>query len=216
MIDLHTHSILSDGELLPTELAHRAEVAGYEAIAITDHVDASNMDTIIAQLLKVSNELKGSVKIKIIPGIEITHVPPSQIGTMVREARALGAKIIVAHGESIVEPVARGTNRAAIKACVDILAHPGLIKESDVKLASENSVMLEITSRRGHSITNGHVASMAKRFNAKMVLNTDSHSPSDLISEFVAKEVVLGAGLNSSDYKLLKKHSKELLRKAYS
>ncbi len=215
MIDLHTHSILSDGELLPTELVRRAEIAGYEAIAITDHVDASNIDIVIAQLVKLSKELNGRVKTRIIPGVEITHVPPKQIGAMVREARELGAKIVVAHGESIVEPVAKGTNRAAIKAYVDILSHPGLIKEADVKLAAENSVMLEITCRRGHSITNGHVAYMAKRFDAKMVLNTDTHSPSDLISESMAKEIVLGAGLNSNDYKILNNNSKELLKKSF-
>ncbi len=42
MIDLHTHSFFSDGELIPSELIRRAEAIGYKAIAITDHVDSSN------------------------------------------------------------------------------------------------------------------------------------------------------------------------------
>ena len=46
MVDLHTHSLLSDGQLLPSELVRRAEVRGYEAIAITDHVDFSNIDLV--------------------------------------------------------------------------------------------------------------------------------------------------------------------------
>ena len=37
---LHTYTIFSDGELLPAELARRAKVAGYRAIAITNHADA--------------------------------------------------------------------------------------------------------------------------------------------------------------------------------
>jgi len=37
MIDLHTHSLFSDGELIPSELVSRAAAAGYRAIAITDH-----------------------------------------------------------------------------------------------------------------------------------------------------------------------------------
>jgi Histidinol phosphatase and related hydrolases of the PHP family len=41
MIDLHTHSIFSDGELIPAELTRRAAVAGYRAMAITDHGDFS-------------------------------------------------------------------------------------------------------------------------------------------------------------------------------
>ena len=44
MIDLHTHSILSDGELLPSELARRAQVEGYRIIGISDHADPSNLD----------------------------------------------------------------------------------------------------------------------------------------------------------------------------
>jgi len=43
MIDLHTHSLLSDGELLPLELARRARVKGYTVLGITDHVDATNI-----------------------------------------------------------------------------------------------------------------------------------------------------------------------------
>ena len=45
-IDLHMHSIFSDGELLPSEIARRASVLNHEAIAITDHVDASNIDCV--------------------------------------------------------------------------------------------------------------------------------------------------------------------------
>ena len=45
-IDLHMHSLFSDGELLPSELARRALKLNHEAIAITDHVDWSNVETI--------------------------------------------------------------------------------------------------------------------------------------------------------------------------
>ena len=68
MIDLHTHSLLSDGELLPSELVRRAETAGYKAIAITDHSDASNLDFVIERIVNVCNELKGS-GIPVIPGV---------------------------------------------------------------------------------------------------------------------------------------------------
>ena len=50
MIDLHTHSLFSDGELLPSELVRRAEVIGYQAVAITDHADSSNLDWIIPRI----------------------------------------------------------------------------------------------------------------------------------------------------------------------
>ena len=56
-IDLHTHSLLSDGELVPSELARRAEKLGHAAIAITDHVDLSNIEFVVPQIAKVAAEL---------------------------------------------------------------------------------------------------------------------------------------------------------------
>ena len=40
------HSLFSDGELLPSEIARRAQVLNHETIAITDHVDSSNLEAI--------------------------------------------------------------------------------------------------------------------------------------------------------------------------
>ncbi|MDR2861125.1 MAG: histidinol phosphate phosphatase domain-containing protein, partial [Syntrophobacterales bacterium] len=124
MIDLHTHSFFSDGELLPSELVQRAAEKGYQAIAITDHADLSNIDFVIPRITKVCQQMQKLETIRVIPGIELTHVPPAHIADLVREGRLLGAKIIVVHGETIVEPVAEGTNRAAVMAGIDILAHP--------------------------------------------------------------------------------------------
>jgi putative hydrolase len=81
-IDFHIHSIFSDGSLIPSELARRAQVLNYEAIAITDHVDFSNIESIIPSIVKVSNELNKKLEVKVIPGVEITHVPPSSISKL--------------------------------------------------------------------------------------------------------------------------------------
>ena len=135
MIDLHTHTIFSDGELIPSELARRAVSMGYKALAITDHMDHSNIDLIIPRIVKAVRMLKDIMPITVLPGAEITHVPPSLIPDIVKEARRLGAQIVIVHGETIVEPVVEGTNSAAIEAGVDILAHPGLISEDDLSEA---------------------------------------------------------------------------------
>ena len=74
MIDLHTHSIFSDGELIPSELAQRAYAAGYEAIAITDHADHSNLDFIIPRIIKVCLKITEKGNITVFPGIELTHI----------------------------------------------------------------------------------------------------------------------------------------------
>ena len=182
MIDLHTHSFLSDGVLIPSELVRRAKVAGYTAIAVTDHVDHSNIEGVLAGLVKVAGVLNRYWDIFVIPGVEITHVPLQVFGELAKYARKKGAGIVVAHGESPVEPVITGTNRTAILAGVDILAHPGKITEEDAVLAREKGVYLEITSRRGHNITNQNVFDTAQKTGAKMVLNTDAHTPEDLLS----------------------------------
>lgn len=211
MIDLHTHSIFSDGVLIPSELARRAQVLGIKAMAITDHGDASNLDFIIPRIVAVSEELNVVNEIKIMSGIELTHVPPDQIASLAQRARSLGAKIIVVHGETIVEPVAPGTNQAALNADIDILAHPGLITEQDAATAAEKGICLEITARKGHSLTNGHVAKMGKKHGAKMLLNTDSHHPSDLITAEFARLVALGAGLSAKDFDQMQENARALL-----
>ena len=211
MMDLHTHSLFSDGELLPSELVRRAEVIGYRVVAITDHADSSNLDWIIPRLVHVCRDLNTHGPVRVIPGIELTHLPPALIGPLTVQARGLGAQIVLVHGETIVEPVPPGTNRRAIEAGVDILAHPGLITDEEVALAREQKVFLEITSRKGHSLTNGHVARMAQKWGASLVLNTDSHSPEDLIPREKALKVAMGAGLRPDDFERMLENSLQIL-----
>ncbi len=213
LIDLHTHSIFSDGELIPFELAHRLEVLGYGAVAITDHADTSNLEYIVSNLSKAAHDWNKIKKnIKLIPGVELTHVPPELIAPLAKRARSLGAKIIVMHGETLVEPVAPGTNLAALQADIDILAHPGLITEKEVELAKRQGIYLEISGRAGHSFSNGHVAKLAKKIGAKLVLSSDSHAPGDFMDKKMAKNVALGAGLTESDFTEMLKNAWEILK----
>lgn len=214
MIDLHTHTLFSDGELIPAEMTRRAAVAGYRAIALTDHGDLSNFDLIIPRIVRVAADLGRAWGLTVVPGIELTHIPPADIAEAAAEARSLGARLVVCHGETIAEPVAPGTNRAAIEAGIDILSHPGLISSEDASLAAARGVCLEITTRKGHSLTNGHVAKMALQAGAKMVVNTDSHGPSDLVTLAHARKVALGAGLSEEQFEQCRRNSEELVRKA--
>jgi putative hydrolase len=214
MIDLHTHTFFSDGELVPSELIRRAEAIGYKAIAITDHVDASNIDLVVPRIVSAIKQIRGYISIEVLPGAEITHAPPQSIPDLVKEARQLGAQIVVVHGETLVEPVAPGTNRAAIEAETDILAHPGLISEEDLLLAKEKGVTLEITSRKGHSLSNGYVAKEAMRYGVRLCLNTDSHSPSDLITEELALKILSGSGIEKSRIASVFENSKTIIEKA--
>jgi len=198
MIDLHTHSTFSDGELIPSELVRRAVVKGYKAIAITDHVDFTNIEHVLSCVKNVKS-LEEDYDIRIFTGVELTHVPPGKMPSLVEKARQLGAEIIVVHGETTVEPVPEGTNHTALSLDIDILAHPGLITLEDAQKAKDNGICLEITSRNGHNRTNGHVARMAKETGAALTVNTDSHAPGDLITDEVAFQIALGAGLDEKE-----------------
>jgi len=216
MIDLHTHTVFSDGEVIPAELIRRAAVAGYQALAITDHADQSNLELLLSNLVGVVGELGQANNLQVLTGLELTHVPPRMINDCVLKARKLGAQIVVVHGETIVEPVAGGTNRAAIEAKVDILSHPGLISDVDVQLAAKNGVHLEITTRKGHSLTNGHVAQLARKYGAKLVINNDAHAPGDLMSLEMACKVAQGAGMSNDEVVQARQNSAALVARAAS
>ncbi len=212
MIDLHTHSLLSDGALLPSELVRRAYTIGYKAIGIADHADISNIDFIVPRIVKSSRALTSS-KIKVIPGIELTHVPPKDFRCLIKYARANGIKLVIVHGETIVEPVIPGTNACALECDIDILAHPGLITLKDAKTAAKRGICLELTAKTGHSLANGHVARMACEAKARLILNTDTHIPENLITRDTAISIILGCGLTKAQARAVFKNSSELLKK---
>jgi len=198
MYDLHTHTTFSDGVLIPAESARRAQIDGYAGMAFTDHADESNYMHILENQLRFKEQFNAeSDDFKVIVGLELTHVRPSQIGKLVEKARAAGADLVVVHGETIVEPVAEGTNMASVEAGVDILAHPGLITDDVIKKGIEKGVFFEVTTRKGHSITNGHVVKRVLELGGELVVNNDYHAPGDRVSLEMAKKILAGAGLDS-------------------
>lgn len=214
MIDLHTHSLFSDGELIPAELTRRAAHAGYRAIAITDHADRSMFDLVIPRVLRVAGDLGNAWGLTVLAGIELTHIPPAEIAAAAVEARSFGAQIIVCHGETLVEPVAPGTNRAALEADIDVLSHPGLITVEEAQLAAKRGICLELSARKGHSLSNGHVARTTLAVGAKLVINSDAHAPGDLVPLELARKVALGAGLNEEQFQQCRRNAEELVAKA--
>lgn len=63
-IDLHTHSVFSDGTMTPTELVHHAKKSGLSAISLTDHdcVDG------VAEAINAGQK----TGVEVIPGIEFS------------------------------------------------------------------------------------------------------------------------------------------------
>ncbi|HIP62986.1 MAG TPA: histidinol phosphate phosphatase domain-containing protein [Archaeoglobus profundus] len=210
MIDLHIHSIFSDGELIPMEIISRMHYLGNEGLAITDHVDFSNLSLVLNNLRKLT-DFRDDYELDVLFGVEITHVPPNLIGRAVELAWKEGAEIVIVHGETIVEPVKEGTNYMAVQEEIDILAHPGLIDLETAELAKENGVFLEISARKGHSLTNGHVAKIAIEVGCDLVINTDAHSPNDFITTDLAIKILKGAGVE--DYKEVLENPRKIIKK---
>jgi histidinol phosphatase-like PHP family hydrolase len=213
MIDLHTHTLFSDGVLLPSELVYRAKAKGYTAIALTDHGDFSLFDFVIPRIKRLTAELTKNYGLRVFSGIEITYVPPKLIKKAVAYCRKLGAEIVVIHGETPAETVPPGTNRAAALSGADIIAHPGYITEDVVKLAKINNVCLEITTRNGHNKGNPHVARLAKKIGAKLVLNTDTHLPENLLTHQILMKTLKASGLNMKDFDIMQKNAKKIIRR---
>ena len=216
LFDFHTHTFLSDGVLSPIELMRRAAANGYTAMAVTDHAGINDQERVLEILVKECAEATENMGITVVPGVELTHVPPHRIGEAARRAKANGARIVLVHGETIKEPVAKGTNRAALESPdVDILVHPGMITEEEADIARQAGIYLELSARAGHSLTNGHVARTAMAVGANLVVDSDGHAPGDLLTEELARQIVIGAGLTEEEFtSILETNPMALLAKA--
>ncbi len=210
--DFHCHTNLSDGSLTAIELLRRAHHAGYKAVAITDHVGQGSLQRLLAELTHDCALARKHWNILAIPGVELTHLPAEAIAETARQAKALGAWIVVVHGQTTAEPVEKNTDISALQCPdVDILAHPGLITLEEAKLAAANNIFLELSARKGHCLSNGHVANIARQAGAKLLVNSDTHEPDDLLSAELALNVARGAGLNLKECNQVLKTNPKLL-----
>ena len=177
------------------ELVRRAYVLGDRAVAITDHVDFTNIEHVLLSQMRIKGNIGWDIVVLV--GVELTHIPVDKIPRLASKARELGAEIVVGHGETPVEPVEEGTNRAYIECGdVDILAHPGKLNVEDAEKARDAGVFLELTSRHGHKKGNRDVAGAALKAKAKMLVDTDAHAPEDLITQRQAYRIALDSGLD--------------------
>jgi len=215
VFDFHTHTFHSDGALVPIELIRRAIVRGYECIGIADHVSVGNVSAVLPAVIAECRLAEEHWDIRAVAGVELTHIPPAAIADIAGQARELGAELIVVHGETPVEPVPPGTNLAALRCPeVDILAHPGPIDEELAGLAARNGIFLEISARAGHSLANGAVVSAGRRAGSLFLVNSDTHGPSDLLTDEIQRRTALGAGLSEQEAEIvLNENPRRLLEK---
>ena len=215
IIDFHMHTHMSDGQLGYAELVARAIDQGYTVMGITDHTDSGNFDIITDSVLSFVEKTRVHYgdNISIIAGVELTHICPTEISSLTDRARKKGISLVIVHGQTISEPVMSGTNIAAIEAYVDILAHPGFITLEEATLAAKNNVHLEITASKNHSMTNGHVAKIAKEANANLVIDSDFHAITGFLSKKKIEDIIYGLGLSAYDFDKIIENNKLLAAK---
>jgi putative hydrolase len=198
--DFHTHTFYSDGVLSAIELIRRVAVEGYSAIGIADHIGFGGVERVVQEIAADCAVASEHWDIEAFAGVELTHVPPPAIAELAARARAAGAAFVAVHGETLVEPVQEGTNRAALSSPdVDYLCHPGLITPEEAELAVQHGIFLEITARWGHCLTNGHVARVAREVGARLLVGSDAHAPGDFLTPEFAEQVLAGAGLDADE-----------------
>ena len=197
--DFHAHTYLTDGQSSATDMWRHSDRLLHRAQAITDHLSLEDPAPLLARLHQEARAWEGSPLVTLV-GVEISMVPPRRIADVARAARRAGAEIVIVHGETPVEPVPEGTNRAALEAPeVDLLAHPGLLTEADATLARDHAKVLELSARRGHSLCNGRVAQRALAASVDLVVDSDAHSPEQLVTHEMAQRIAAGAGLGVAE-----------------
>ena len=218
-IDFHNHTTISDGRLAPLQVLQRALELDFGAVALTDHADQNNVESIVEKILKAEEQARGLPafrQLTILPGVELTLVEPSEIASVAHRAKQAGARLVLVHGETAAGwGGAPGTNDAAAQCPdVDILAHPGYISEEAARYAAENNVFVELSGREVYSPTNDHIATVARHAGCKLLVNSDSHYPEQMLTLPRAEKVAHEAGLSEDElYRALITNPEELLER---
>lgn len=215
MIDCNVHTSVSDGRLTPSEAATRARASGCRAVIFTDHADAATLERVIAELSRAARDSLFE-DVDVFVGVELTFVPPPLLADNVVRARKLGAQFIAVHGETLLDPVPRGANLAAIESGADMLAHPGLLSHEEAALAAERGVHLELSLRAGHSLANGLVAALTRQHGAKLLVNSGAHDAGDFLPAELRRAAALGAGLTQEEYEQTRANARELVGRMLS
>ncbi|MBC7355251.1 MAG: histidinol phosphate phosphatase domain-containing protein [Desulfomicrobiaceae bacterium] len=199
--DLCLHSCLSDGRSTPAAMLARAHMLGLRAVALAEHADKTTIARVLERIRELAGAYSALWDLVVVPAVELTGVPPAALAEEVLRARALGADLVLVHGEGMGETAAPGTNLAAIEAGADILAHPGLMGETEAARAAQTKTALMLTARPGHCLANGHVWRLARHYGAPVVVTSGAHQEGELLGPGGLRAVALGAGMEEREWR---------------
>jgi DNA polymerase (family X) len=197
--DCHTHTTTSDGKNSIEEMARAAKDKGYGYIAITEHSQALRIaggldeKALAAHLHRIDEANRRVNGIRILKGIEVDILGDGTLdlkNDILKECEVVIASVHSRFNLSekeMTERIIRGIKNRY----VNILGHPTgrLILEREpyrvdlekvIKVASEEGVSMEINAHPKRLDLNDIHTRMAKDMGAKLIINTDAHSISQL------------------------------------
>jgi len=214
--DLHIHSTYSDGDLSIEKIAELAREMGYSYIGISDHsVSAKYARGLDIETLKKKNreidELnkKFNGKPYILKSAEIDILSDGKLDYPDEILKSLDIVIGAVH-QGFKKEVTKRIMRAMESPYVDIIAHPTgrLIGsregytvdiEKIMDYAAKTNTVLEINAYYERLDLNDINAKTANERGVKLVINTDTHSPSMLEQMIFGVGVARRAGLRKED-----------------
>ncbi len=117
-VEMHCHTVASDGDMQPEELVQRAVDRGYKAICLTDHNTASNVSATVAYGKKYGLIVVGGIEwttfwghLTVIGGnsdIDWRQITPRNINACIVRARQLGDVVTIAHPKRLGSPLCVG------------------------------------------------------------------------------------------------------------
>lgn len=188
-VDLHLHTLKSDGHDTLRSLAEAADAKGLDAIAITDHGPGHGSGVTEAQARETKKEallIQPNYRARILVGIEAEILPT---GEVLLESRD-GLDIVLAsfHGAPSEEVYYRAVLRAVTDPKVDVLAHHAWIAghfspitsydDELVGLMAKHGVAIEINSK--HALPSWDFLQKCRDAGVKYTIGSDAHKAVDV------------------------------------
>ncbi|MDE5756643.1 MAG: CehA/McbA family metallohydrolase [Clostridia bacterium] len=117
-VEMHCHTVASDGDMQPKELVQNAIKRGYKAICLTDHNTTANVNAVKKYGEEYGLVVAGGIEWTTFWGhmtvigqhsdIDWKSITPSNINAKIIRARQLGDIVTVAHPKRIGSPLCMG------------------------------------------------------------------------------------------------------------
>lgn len=196
--DLHMHTHWSEGEETMEKMAIACKKLGYKYIAITDHTSGLGIahglkGEDVQEYINEARHLSKKLGIKILAGAEVNIMADGSLDLSDKYLAKLDFVIASVHSgfRQEKEKMTQRIIKAITNTNVNALGHPTgrLIEkrngieadwEKIFQIAGKNKVAMEINAQADRLDLNDSMILLAKKYRVKFIINTDSHSISQL------------------------------------